>query len=301
MFGDWILRYAGTEYRFGPKSRPVGVVGWAFAANSYRVDDASRPRADGISFGRDYVEAGELRLELIIDYSGRPEPAAMRARMAWETRHELELAWRADTLRQRPRAVAELVLGSEEMIEGRPRRISFDDSAQNVGLVRATATFLPSSTAIYTVDEGGVAPWFEQAVNLVPAQIGGITSPLVAPISTAASSSRARPFTVGGAAPVWPIVTVNGPIQAGAQFELVGGWSLTLNRALAYDDEVSVDTRPDRQIMTYNGRPANVLAPSSSRITAAAISPGLNEIALRGVSIEGTASAKIRWREQKAG
>lgn len=301
MFDDWILRYEGTEYRFGPKARDVQLVGWAFAANSYRVDDVSRPRADGIAFGRDFVEAGELRVDLLIDYSKRPEPAAQRARMAWETRHELELAWRADTLRQRPRAVAELVLGSTEMIEGRPRRVSFDDELQNVGLIRATATFLPVSTARYVVDETGGSPWHEATVSLVPAQVGGISSPLVAPISTSAASTRARPFTVGGDAPVWPIVEIRGPIQSGAQVELVAGWTLTLNRPLAYDDTVTIDTRPDRQSMKVNDRPGNVLAPSSDSITAAAIPPGLQEFALRGASVEGTASATIRWREQKAG
>lgn len=301
MFTDWVLRYEGTEYRFGPRGRAVGLVGWAFAADSYRVDDAARPRADGIAFGRDFVEAGELRLELIIDYSKRPEPAAQRARMAWETRHELELAWRADTLRQRPRAVAELVLGNMEMIEGRPRRIAFDDSAQNVGLVRATATFIPVSTAKYAVDETGESPWSSETVGLVPAQVGGIVGPLVSPISTTAASTRARSFEVLGSAPAWPIVEVNGPLQSGAQVELVGGWKLTLNRPLAYDEIAVIDTRPDRQSMTFNGRPANVLAPSSALLSEASLSPGLNEIALRGTSAEGTASVTIRWREQKAG
>lgn len=301
MYGDWVLRYDGTEYRFGPPQHQVELRSWAFAADSYRVDDAVLPRADGVAFGRDYVEAGELRIELKIDLTTLPLPAEDRARMAWAVRADLARAWRADSLRQQPRAVAELVMGGEQMIEGRPRRISFDDKHQGRGLIFASATFVPVSTAAYAVDGSGDAPWFEQSVGLVPAAIGGLLAPLSAPLSTAISSTRARPFTVGGSEQVWPILIVTGPLQSGAQIELVNRWALKLNRTVAYDETVVIDTRPGRRLMTVNGRPTNVLAPSGARMSQAFIEPGLNEIALRGSSVEGTAQVTARWREQKVG
>jgi hypothetical protein len=302
MYGDWVLSYPDTEYRFGPQARGVELRGWAFAADSFRVDDASMPRRDGVAFGRDYVDAGELRIELLIDFTDHPAPPEVCAQMAWDARMGLASTWRADTLRGRPREVAELVMGGQQMIEGRPRRVSFDDKHQGRGLIYASATFLPSSTTVYVVDESGVAPWREQTVGLVPALVGGgLVAPLVAPLSTAVESTRAAPFTVGGDTDVWPVITVQGPIQSGAQVELTGRWALKLNRALAYDEVATIDTRPGRRLMEVNGRGGNILSPSSVPLSQASIPPGLNQVALRGASVEGTATASIRWREQKAG
>ena len=220
--------------------------------------------------------------------------------MAWAVRVDLEQAWRADTLRDRPRAVAELVMGGEQMIEGRPRRVSFDDKHQGLGLIYATMTFLPESTAVYAVNADGVSPWREQTVGLIPVQVGGLIAPLVAPLSTTAESSRARPFTVGGSKRVWPIISVRGPLLDGARVELVNRWTLRLNRALLHSETALIDTRPDRRSMSVNGIPTNVLSPAGARISQASMSPGLQEVALRGSSVEGTAEATLTWREEKA-
>lgn len=297
MHGDWILTYPDTQYRFGPPEHPVQLVGWEIATDSYRVDDTAIPRADGTWFGQDQVEAGEIKIIVKIDFTTAPYPAEECARRAWAIRSELARVWRADVVRQTPGLLAQLTMG-DEMREGRPRRAKFDDDHQGVGLIFAELSFIPASTTAYAVDENGEAPWREQTVGLVPAQIGGLLAPLRAPLTTAAASSRARPFVVGGAAPAWPTITVKGPLQAGASVELTGRWSLPLARSLAFNEVAEIVTEPGRVSMTLNGRPAVVLAPSAD-IDVAFMNPGPQEIALRGRSVEGTASLTIRWRETR--
>lgn len=145
---------------------------------------------------------------------------------------------------------------------------------------------------------GGI-DWEEVTVGLVPAQIGGLVAPLVAPLTTAASSTRARPFTVGGVGDVWPIISVHGPIQTGARVELTHGWSIQLNRPLAYDEVATIDSRPGQRSMDVNGRAMNVLSPAGDRISQVSMSPGVHEVSLRGTSLEGTATVTLKWREVK--
>ena len=65
----------GETYGYGLKLRVLPAVPAVIRDGEYRgVEELHKPRRDGIAFGRDFVEAGELRIELIIDLtSGVPE------------------------------------------------------------------------------------------------------------------------------------------------------------------------------------------------------------------------------------
>lgn len=295
MYGDWVLSYPGTTFEFGPLDQVVKVQRWQFAGETYRTDDTVLPRQDGVAFGKDFVEAGELAIEILIDFSSYPHPASERAAMAWAARTEFKQVWRADRVRQTPAAVAELTIGGEILIEGRPRRVVWNDDAQNVGTVKGTAYFVPAGTGVLDVsgDRGG---WHEQTVGLVPPQVGGLKAPLKAPLTTSVESTRARPFTVDGDVPAWPIVTVKGPLGAGGQVELTSRWRMPLNRALGPFDTAVIDTRPGHRGMTLNRRPVNLLTAGAVQLADASLVPGPHELALRGTSLEGTASASVRWR-----
>ncbi|KKI18708.1 MULTISPECIES: hypothetical protein [unclassified Leucobacter] len=298
MYGDWILTYPGTAYRFGPPQWPVQFVGVEVSTDSYRVDDTAVPRGDGQLFGQDFVEPGEIKISVKIDFTTAPYPVEECARLAWEARTELARVWRADAVRQTPGLLAELTMGGVQMVEGRPRRAKFDDDHQGVGLIFAELYFVPADPTAYTVDADGNSTWHEQTVDLVPPISGGLVAPLVAPLSTMYDSDRSRPFVVGGTAPAWPIIRVKGPINAGAQVDLVSRWTVRLTRALAYDETAEIDCRPGRQASRLNGQGRNVLAPDTdfSRLS---MTPGPQELTLRGTSMEGTASVTVRWRETR--
>lgn len=299
MYGDWILTYEGTEYRFGPPGRPVELIDWEFSTDSYEVDDTANARGDGIVFGQDFIQAGELKITVKIDFTDAPYPAAECARLAWETRAALIDVWRADRIRRDTGAVAQLNMGGTQIVEGRPRRFRPDDSRQNVGFIEVELFFIPSDPVVYELVDGGESPWHEHTVSLAPAEMGFLSEPLTEPLSSAVGSSSTGSFTVGGNTTSWGVFFVQGPLQVGGRLELVSHWTADLNRALRYDEVAVFDTRPGHYLMTLNGSPVNLLAPTGARLSDMSMEPGPQSLALRGSSVEGTATATVRWRNTR--
>ncbi|QIK64144.1 hypothetical protein G7068_13755 [Leucobacter viscericola] len=297
MYGDWQLIYEGTDLRFGTREHNVEFVKLTVSGDVYRTDDSQLPRQDGTAFGQDFIESGQLAIAVKIDFTTYPAGPDECARLAWAARQAFERGWRADPVRRTPGAVCELVMGGEQAIEGRPRGVSWNDDHQGVGLITGSALFVPAGTGVFDMSDGG--GWHTQTVGLVPPQTGGLKAPLKAPLSTSVESSRARPFTVAGDVPAWPIITVKGPLGSGAQVELTSRWRMPLNRSLGAFDVVEIDTRPGHRGMTLNGRAANVLTSGAVQLADAAMAPGPQELALRGTSLEGTATASVRWRTTK--
>lgn len=292
-FCNWSLTTEGTRHGFDD----VEVSEWSIGGRVYRTDDTSRPRTDGRYFGQDFVDPGDVEIQLLIRVTTGPREDRFRAVSTIKER--FTSFWDGDDIRLRPGVTSELEIAGRYVVEGRPRHVDWDDTLATFGIVKGTALFVRGQDEAFAVEPGGGSAWNEVTVGLVPAQIGGLIAPLIAPLTTAESSTRARPFTVNGDVPVWPIISVKGPIQTGAQVELVHGWTLRLNRALAFDETATIDTRPGHRTMDVNGQAQNVLSPSGARISQASIPPGLQEIALRGQSVEGTAEVTIRWRESK--
>ncbi|WP_449281258.1 hypothetical protein [Leucobacter sp.] len=297
MFGAWQLSYEGTTFEFGTREHTVQVTDWGQDADVYAVDDAPAPRADGVFFGQDFVEPGEITIGVKIDFTAAPYPVEECVRLAMQARAELARVWRADMLRSQAGALADLTIGGEFIVEGRPRRARFDDTDQNVGLIYADLPFVPAHHGAYLTGEDG--GWHSETLGLVPAQVGGLKAPLKAPLRTSVESTRAAPLQVGGDAPAWPVLELQGPIQSSAQIEVPGRWRIYLNRALGWNQTARIDTRPGR-IGTYlNNKPVQLLDPRSSLLSECSLLPGPNVLALRGSSIEGTASVSARWRDTK--
>lgn len=290
----WSLNYDGGQHVFGQ----VLVTKVSVGGRVYRTDDTPLPYGDGITFGTDFADAGDVKLELIINQNRVKDAALQRELVRAEAFRFLEF-WDAAVVRSSPGRSADLVIPELGAFVGRPRRAEWDWETYRLGYLRGTATFVRSSSDVYEVDSSGTSPWLEETVGLVPAQLGGLVAPLAAPLSTAAASSRARSFTVGGTKPAFGIYTVRGPLQAGGQVELVGKWVAKLNRGLAYDAVAVIDTRPGHERMTVNGRPVNLLLPSGAVMSEMFMEPGPQAIALRGTSLEGTASVSVRWRNTR--
>lgn len=286
---NWSLTVGGSRHVFGE----VEVVSWTIGGREYRTDDTDRPRADGRYFGQDFANPGDVEIELIIRAKGGIRQDRFDRAMA--LRNEFTRVWNADSIRLRPSVVAELEIAGLANVEGRPRHIDWDDSLATFGIVRGTALFVRDLDQAF--EPGAV--WQSVTVGLVPMQQGGLIAPLVAPLTTARESTRARPFTVDSDSPVWPIITISGPVQSGSTVELTGGWTLYLNRALAYDEKAVFDTRPSKRSMKLNGRTMNLLSPQGARLSQLSIPPGVHEVAMRGKSIEGTASVQVQWRNVK--
>lgn len=292
---DWAITIDDVRHPFGA----VEVSSWVIGGREYRTDDTSRPRTDGRYFGQDFADPGDIEINLLIRAKGADRQAKFENAMA--IRGEFTDIWNGDTVRFVPGKVAELEIAGRAIVEGRPRYIDWDDNLATFGIIKGHALFVRNFDEAFTLDSSGSGGtvWEEVTVGLVPAQIGGLIAPLVAPLTTAASSTRARPFTVGGESAVWPIISVQGPIQSGARVELTHGWAIQLNRGLAYDEVAVLDTRPGKRSMSVNGQPTNLLSPAGDRLSQVSIDPGVHEVSLRGASLEGTATVTLKWREVK--
>lgn len=292
---DWSLTIDGISHPFGE----VEVSSWIIGGREYRTDDTSRPRTDGRYFGQDFADPGDVEINLVIRTKGADRQTKFDTAM--DIRDAFTSFWNGDTVRLLPGKVTELTIAGRAVVEGRPRHIDWDDTLATFGIIKGNALFVRNFDQAFGIDSsgGGGSLWEEITVGLVPAQVGGLVAPLVAPLTTAASSTRARPFEVGGEGEVWPIIEVAGPLHTGAWVELTNSWAIQLNRSLAYDEVATLDSRPGNRTMSVNGRAMNLLTPAGNRLSQVSISPGIQEVALRGTSLEGTATATLKWREVK--
>ena len=263
---------------------------------SYRVDDTAAPRDDGIYFGQDFADPGDIILNVAIQ-APHMDDLARRLYVRDEAAKFTRL-WDAADTRDSAGDVAELSAGEFGTYEGRPRGVVWDFENYAVGFVRGTARFIRSNMMHFPpASEGG--GWQEATLQLIPAQTGGLMAPLVEPLRTAYAQVRASALHVAGDAPAHPIIELHGPIQADAMVEVVGRWRLYMNRPLGQYDVARIDTRPGRLATYLNDRPVQIIDPRSSLLVECSLMPGENVASLRGASIEGTASVVFRWRNTK--
>jgi len=285
-YGDWYLRYPGTTLAFGSYSSGLSLVDFPEVGTvSLSTDDTDRPRGDGVAFGQDFERDASvkftLRAEGVDIDTGR------------DLRERFGAAWRGDAVRSKAGAVATLESNTGRFAFGRPRRFWYDDmELRRSGTVSMLADFAMASALWYGVEQvAGVA--------YVPAAEGGFTFPLTFPLTTSQDSDRSAGVHVGGTLPTWPVITIYGPITnpsiqiAGLKFEL--------QTTLAAGQSVVIDTRPwSRQVTRAGASVAGILSPYSTRLSMAALPPGVHELVLRGISEVGTANATVRWRDAYA-
>lgn len=294
-YTDWAIRYGEVTYPFGE----VKVVGYTIGGRDYRTDDSDRPRADGRFLGIDFANPGDIEIELIIRARGATRQEKFDNAM--EIREAFTRIWNADAVRKTNGEVTDLIVGGRFAVEGRPRHIDWDDSITHFGTIRGSALFVRTTLESYPVDNEGGTGWQSATLQLVPAQVGGIKEMLSEPIKTMAGTSRAAPVFVDSIEPAYGIYELTGPIQSNAQIEVAGRWRLYLNQSLSPFQTARIDTRPGRAGTYLNNVPRQLLKPESSLLADCSLLPGDNVVALRGTSIEGTASVRIMWRSTRGG
>lgn len=285
MLNDWRLTYPGTNLAFGtiasryvfPQDGPPEV-----SNLTVRDEDADRPRADGTIFGQDFRDSRTVTFD--IEVNGDTEPATLLLEQ------DLAAAWRGDSIRNTPNAMATLTAHTGRSVFGRPRRYQPKYDLLPFGVTAVTCDFATADDLWYGAEEFAT-------VNLVPTGTGGgLKAPLVAPLSTSATSDRSQTITIGGQVPTWPVITITGPIT-NPQIEVLGQFKLGFNLTLAYDQSLVIDTRPwARTVLNNNGSVAGSLMPAFDRLSDARLSPGRYELALRGASSTGTPRATFAWR-----
>jgi hypothetical protein len=119
----------------------------------------------------------------------------------------------------------------------------------------------------------------------------GLKSPLVARGYT----SRANTFAVTGEVPTWPVITIHGQIL-NPTVEVAGAFKFSAGVSLAFDETITIDTRPGIRSVLRNGTRIASLTRTSSLLDSAALPPGAHTLTLSGSASIGTPSATIAWR-----
>lgn len=281
---DWAIRYPGTDLSFGSAASGLPLAAAPeFGSPDLANDDRTYPYGDGLVFGVDH-RAGTT---ITFDLHAIGDEAVARARAA-----EFARAWRADAVRGQVGATAALVSPSGRTTFGRPRRFSLDENrARTNGRYRMLVDFATTDDLWYSDELSATATLGYRAA-------GGITFPAKFPLTTSRESDRSQVFTVGGDVDTWGVYEIAGPVSS-PWFEIPGllRYSFTGLR-LAYDQWLTIDTRPwAREVYRNDGAPlGGALDTSSTLLAGAPIPPGQHEFLLRGTTT-GTPRATVRWRD----
>lgn len=286
--GEWRLSYGSTSVLFGTPATPVFHLTTPDVGDvDIRVADVGRPRADGRAFGVDYRAGRTITFDL-----------GVQAATSAATRDEMETfaaAWRADSVRSVPGAVAELAMqydGRERRVYGRPRRFAPNFSDVTVNRLGTIAADFACVDDLFYGSTQHV-----QTIPNVPAPQGGLLAPLGSPMLTTESSDRSMVMSVDSPLPVWPVIEIDGPI-INPEVIVAGLWTLGFSLTIYENETITIDTRPWARTILRNGaNVAGALTARSPRLSQASIPAGDWEVALRGVSSTGLAEASVRWRD----
>jgi hypothetical protein len=280
-----VLSYDGTRFEFGTLASGI-VLDAApdYGTREFTTEDAPVPRADGRTFGQDYLAGTTITFTLAVHGTDEQE---CRQKLA-----ALSRAWRGDSIRKTPNAVATLQSDTGQVCYGRPRRFAFDGAELPLGVAIVTCDFDTTDNLWYSGLEKSAS------ITFYPNLGGGLVAPLTAPLSTTLTSDRSRSFTVGGDTDTWPTFEVRGPIT-NPVLEIVDTLRIELQTTLGDGQGLIINTNPHaRSILRSDGVSlAGTVTRKSTRLSDCALPPGTYELVLRGKSGMRDAVAAIRWRE----
>lgn len=255
-----------------------------------KTQDAQNGAGDGVIMGRDTYGGSTWAFTFFTDAGSDEE--------ALDLADHLAAVWRNDDIRDTPTVVKALryyMAGRWRRVYGRPRRFAGPDGGLLTIQGRATmvADFQRVDHLHYD-DEEQVA-----GARLIPTTIGGFTAPFVAPIEFEQADETYTPgtFTVGGSAPTYPVIEVEGP--ATDPWVEAAGWRLQLRGAILAGSVVTVDTRPWARYAAVDGVPTSGVVAQSTRLTDLVLRPGNHQISYGGYGGADQARATIRWRNAR--
>lgn len=258
--------------------------------DDWTTDDAEDQFSGVTQFGRDRLKGPIHGFNLftnVTDENGALDAIAT-----------LRSAWRALAIRQDPGAVLPIryrLNGRQRRFYGRPRRFAAPPSNLIQGGYVPITTDFQAADGFYYDDT-------EQTESItMRASVGesdtGMIFPVTFPVTSIPIGSGEGAFVVGGDAPAYPIIRINGPItNPRVQTD---AWELSLGISLSADQYVEVDTRPWKKTVRLNGgaSAANALSANpKQRLGDIRLQPGTTQVSLWGSSLSGSPTCTIRWR-----
>jgi len=266
---------------FGPQSTNLPfAIAPEIGDPSRENQDGTLPGVDGSFFGVDTTGGQTIAFGLTAVGNTDAEANALYS--------AFRKVWRADTIRRTPGAVATLTAPSGRSTFGRPRRITPAYYPTDAAVIGITADFSTTDDLWYGDEESLQVPF-------ALSQGGGLVSPLKSPLVARGYTTRQNTFTVGGEVSTPVVVTIKGAIL-NPVVEVAGAFRYAAQTSLAYDEWITIDTRPGRQCVLRNGAKIASLTRTSSLITDGFLAPGAHTLTLSGSSSTGNPAASIAWR-----
>lgn len=276
-------QYALDDLVFGTGT-PVGVRSIDRGDRVIYHQDAPVGAADGLAMGRDRDGGPEWTLDLTVRAAGADEArAALR---------QLAAAWHRDHEPGEMSVLRWTEGGERRRVYGRPRR--FRDFSHphllDAGHFPVLASFQLADPRTFDDVARSVT------LTIVPASVGGLVAPLVAPLSTVRSSApRAGFVDAAGDAPAPVTVSFQGPITD--PWVRGPGWEVGLSGHVAYDQTVTVDALAATATLSPGGASVGGRLTRRTRLRDAVLRPGQQELTFGGSDQTGTATVTITWRD----
>lgn len=252
----------------------------------WRVQDQPNPVGDDILVGRDFMDPQPIKLGVFFKGQTAEEVAQAAA--------EFANAWAA----ARDRKPGELsvleigVHGRTVRAYGRPRDLDIDDTEIFARLhADGTAVFDRKHALFYgDPDTGGGG---EVTLSITPPQARGLVFPVVFPWGTFQGGQRQGIVNNPGLRSTTDVTitihgTVNRPVVSG------DGWELELDTNLAYDRSVVISAM-NKTVTRDDGVSLAGKLTRKSRLDQIQVPAGASEFKFRGTSVDGSATATIRW------
>lgn len=278
--------FALNGFRFGCGHSNIGVSTLNATSIRWRVQDQPNPVGDNILTGRDYGDPQPIKLGVFFSGQTAEEVAQAAAEFAnaWAT---------AQARKPGEDSVLEIgVHGKTLRAYGRPRDLDIDDTdIFSQRHAEGTAIFDRSDMFFYgDPDNGGGG---QVTLSITPPQAQGLVFPVVFPWGTFKGGERQGVVVNSGLRPTRDVkITINGtvsnPVVSG------DGWEIQLNTSLAYDRSVTIDAR-NRTVTRDDGASLAGKLTRKSRLDKIVVPPGSSEFFFRGTSVDGSATATIRW------
>ncbi|QKS14795.1 hypothetical protein HUN59_14860 [Curtobacterium sp. Csp2] len=276
----WGLRYPGVDVKFTDASGIYLRVTPDIADYDIADGDVDSARADGTQVGMDFHHGRTIGVTFGILGSSEAE--------MWDRFNQLASYWNAAAVRSAPGALAELVSPRGRSAFGRPRKISPSDVSPEAKMMTVQTTFRQVDKLWYGAPDQLTVPF---AIS----QGGGLVAPLKEPLVARGYTTRANTFTVAGSEPTPFVATIRGAIL-NPGIEIAGVAKYAAQTSLAYDETLTIDTRPGRMSVLRNGTKIASLTRNSDLLTDGVLSPGPGSLTLTGSSSTGNPTATLMWR-----
>jgi hypothetical protein len=271
------------------------------SGNDGSYGDITPANEDGTMFGRDYMGAKSVAFDIgvLTDSKNALAVMGLEEQANLDFLDTIEGVWKDQKWRNDPGAYAVLrccEANRTSRAYGRPRR--YAEVAGNftkVGYTPITCTFDLRDDRWYSDVEQTIS------VSLIPSPDGGITAPLVTPLTTSLATAASSEMVVGGSRSTWPVIDIHGPVAQ--PIIHIDDLTFALSLTVPDGDVVTIDPRPWRRGVTrasdQAGMAGSITAPTPP-LSECTVGVGAHDVTYRGTDPTGTSYVQVRWRDARS-